>query len=220
MATKSEIIKSLQDACTRILKQSDYAGGVVTALTLVVSRLSTLRDQIAAAGEIDPNISTDMWNELYECNKVLDSVYCGFPMVPAEDVATLVGEEPGDDMEASDVVNMCADTLEKATDAKGLDAGMPVAVVKGALAQWESLGETDPEGAKVKVLRADSLVKLAKSCGDKKMGDKAKPAKEEAAKAAEQVAPVEPTVDERIANIAKAATPAPVAPAPKTRWPY
>ena len=232
MATKSELIKSLNDACTRILKQSDFAGGVVTALTLVISRLSGLRDQIATAGEIDPNISTDMWNELYECNKVLDSVYCGFPMVPAEDVATLATDDAGEDMGAEDVVNMCATTLEKASVSKGIDAGAPVALVKCTLAKWASLGEVDPDGAKVKVLKAEALVKLAKACGDKKMKEKGDKAAEEAAKAAapaepatstEPVAPVPVTVDEQIAkidSIAKAAAPAPAQVRKSMRWPY
>jgi hypothetical protein len=222
--TKSETIKSLVAACARVLKQSDFAGGVATALTLVITRLSGLRDQIVAAGEIDPNISTDMWNELYECGKILDTVYSGFPMVPAEDVATLTTDAAGEDMGTDEMVNMCVTTLEKAAETKGIDAGLPVAVVKSALDQWAALGETDPEIAKVRVLKDEALVKLAKACGDKKMSDKAKPAGEEAAKAAGSAIPVEPTVDEqRIANIAKSAIPNPAPPAPPSKtvvWPY
>ena len=46
--TKIETIAKINAACSRVLKQSDYAGGVVVALTNVVSRLTALRDQIQA----------------------------------------------------------------------------------------------------------------------------------------------------------------------------
>jgi hypothetical protein len=221
MATKTEIIKKLNDACTRVLKQSDFAGGVVTALTLVVTRLSALRDQIATAGEIDPNISIDMWDELYECGKVLDSVYYGFPMVPAEDVATLATDDAGEDMGADEMVEMCATTLEKAAVAKGMDAGPMVATVKVALATWSATGETDVEGAKVRVFRCATLAKLAKACGDKKMKAKDEAVAAEKDKAAEEAKKAAAMPDEKITkidSIAKAADPAPVAPAPFA-WP-
>jgi hypothetical protein len=191
-----------------------------------------LRDQIAAAGEIDPNISSDMWNELYECGRVLDTVYSGFPMVPAEDVATLAtesaGEDTGDDLGIDEMVEMCATTLEKAAVTKGLAAGPMVATVKVALASWSAAGETDAAGSKVKVFRAETLVKLAKACGDKKMKAKDEAATdEEDPKAkkdpkdeeAKKAASLDDAKIAKIDSIAKSSEPTPVAPR-TVAWPH
>jgi hypothetical protein len=222
MATKTETIQKIEDACRRVLKQSDFAGGVVTALTLVIGKLTGLRDQVAGAGEIDPNTYSAIYDELYECGRIVGSIYDGLPMVPAEDVATLVSE--GDTMEksADELVTMATEELEKAAAEKGLAAGPGVALVKSAVAVWKAAGETDVEGAKVRVVRAEALPKLAKACGDKRRQAKAD-AERAAAKAAEPAEPPAPAPVDPVAKldtIAKAAEPAPVpAPVEKSVWP-
>ncbi len=215
MATKKELIGKLNEACARVLKQSDFAGGVVASLSVVIDRLTALRDQIKAAGDMDPNAYQAMYDELYECGRVIGSIYDGFPMVPAEDFA---GAGEGVQMTASEVLKMCTTTLEKAASLKGLEAGIEVAVVKGALAAWEALGDEDPADGKVTVLSAATLAKLAKACGNKKTDEKTKKEQAEAAAKAAASQPATPANDDTIAkidSIAKAAAPAP---APKFVW--
>jgi hypothetical protein len=97
--------------------------------------------------------------------------------------------------------------------------------VKCAVAVWKAAGETDAEGAKVRVVRAEALPKLAKACGNKKLKDKAdaeQAEKDKAAKAAD-AAPAANDAVAKLDAIAKAAAPAPTpapAPAPaRSVWP-
>jgi hypothetical protein len=220
---KAEAIKKISDACVRVLKQSDFASGVVTALTLVVARLTALRDQIQSAGEIDANCTNDMWAELYECGRVLDSIYNGFPMVPAEDVATLnPTDEEADLMEPIEMVAKCAAELEVAATEKGVDVVKRVATIQVALLKWAALGETDPEGAKIPFVKVDKIAQVLKACGDKQKDKMKMEADKEAAKKSADPAPSVPVVDDVLAKIEKIAKRAdPVAPAPaRTSWPH
>lgn len=238
MSTNTELIKKVDEACTRVLKQCDFSTGVVNALSLVVMNLTDLRDKIQAAGEIDANISNEMWGEIYEMGRVLESIYNGYPMVPAEDVATFAvdngeccggkccdgkccgGESCGaeccggccDMVDASEVIGMCADKLEKAALMKdALAAAAEVAIVKIAVAKLAALGDAPPQDAKIPMLKSSGLAKLAKACGDKNMDQKAKKAKD--AEEAKKRADAEQRAVAKIEGIAKAAEPTPTAPA-------
>ena len=163
--TKTETIAKINAACSRVLKQADYAGGVVMALTNVVARLTALRDQIqaqTAMGEMDNNTRSALFEEVYECGRVLSSIDEGFPVVPAEDVATLNTTEGVEMVAARDVAKVAVEELEKAA-ATPEEASKRVATVKVALAAWGALGETDPDGATVPVIRDSAkLVELCK----------------------------------------------------------
>ena len=144
-----------------------------------------LRSQIQAAGDLDPNGYQAMWDELYECGRIIGTIYDGFPMVPAEELTGAgSGEGEGVEMAAVELAKSCVERLEKAATLKSAEAAAEVAVVKSALAAWEALGDADPADAKVKVLSIATLTKLAKACSDRKQDEKTKKQADAAAKAA------------------------------------
>jgi hypothetical protein len=233
MSTKSETIQKIEEACARVLKSSDFVGGAATAITLVIQRLSGILEKLVAAGDtLDPNTSSALYEELYECGRIVGTIYDGFPMVPAEDVAALATADDMVEKAASEIPAICVELLEKAAGQKGLDVGLGIAHVRCIVDAWKASGEHDAPEAKLLVVpKAEAMLKLAKACGDKKRTARAAAAKaeqEQAEKvAAEQaVANAEASkVDETVTKldaIAKAAEPAPAvappAPAP-VAWP-
>lgn len=166
---KKEAIQKINAACARIAKQADFAGGAAKAISLVEARLASVRGKLEGLGgnEVYEGIP-GFYTEIYECRRILDTIYDGLPMVPAESVATFVAVEDNvKKVDASAMVDECAARLEKAAAAGGAEAAREVAIVKAALVDWEALGETDADGAKVSFLKADKVVELVKSAPPK-----------------------------------------------------
>jgi len=178
--TKLETIAKIEEACTRVLKQADFVGGATTAITLVIQKLTEVRDRLAAGGDtMDANTSSMLYSELYECGRIIGTIYDGYPMVPAEDVATLAAADDMVGKSAGEIPGLCIELLEKAAEQKGLEAGLGVALVRCIVDAWKATGEQDAEDAKLLVPRAEALIKLAKACGDKKREAQVEAAKAE-----------------------------------------
>lgn len=180
--TKQEAIAEIRKAADRVAKGMDYVGASAKALDTAITMLTSVRDEITKAGDLP----SDMYMDLGGVFRILDSVCCGYPMIPA---VAEVEKAAAKKLAQGDFLEHAATELEKAAAEK--DAGaVRLAALKMSLAAWEA--EKD-EAAQVPVIEPAQVIDLVKRAAVQKAAD-------DAAKAA-----AAPSVTDRLAAVAKQA---------------
>lgn len=147
MASKIEIIKELSDASERVLKRSQDGAAIATSLE---AARECLQKAMAAVSSGEINFDT-LYKHMYSARAVLDSIYNGYPMVPAEkaEFTKMVDEvlkgAATKDMEPDAFVAHAIEQLELAEKAPREEAVKRVLALKAAMLMWEDL----PEGTNV-----------------------------------------------------------------------
>lgn len=142
--SKQEIIKALGAAADRVLKKSVDTGAIEASLEAAIAEL-----QKAKAGVVSGLVDYDvLYKHMYGCRLTLESIYNGYPMVPAEKSATqkaefekVWGGGTKKEMSPEDFVTHAISELEKAATEPKDAAAKRVGAIKAALLMWEDLPE-------------------------------------------------------------------------------
>jgi hypothetical protein len=195
--TKKEAIEKVRAAAARVAKSVDYPGATVKALVTAMGLLDALKAEIVK----EADIPSDMYQTLGGVWRIIDSICCGYPMIPA---IPDVEKRHFTTKTESDFLEHAAGELEKAVVEKAEGAGR-LAALGLTLAAWEA---QDEGVIGVPVILPAQVGEVVKRAIVGKMAEAGKTAKAAAERAAaDKDKPA--TASERLDAVAKAAaTPA------------
>lgn len=200
--TKKDTIQKIRDASDRVLKKQDLAAGCVASLDICISKLTTLRDSIGKSGDV----GYDDLIPIGECFRILDTIYCGYPMVPASpDVEKAATKK----VAAKDFEDHAATELEAAAKEPIDKRALRIAALKMTVAAYEAAAEGD--SVEIPVVAPEAVPSLLKSALAAEVVKKGQAGGTTPAPANQ------PTAEARIEAVAKAAS-SPSQPAP-VAWP-
>jgi hypothetical protein len=144
MATKIEMIKALGDAANRVIKKAVDTAAIMASLDAAQAQLEKAKGAVSS-GLADFDL---LYKHMYGCRCTLESIYNGYPMVPAEKSAAFKadfekrwGGGAKKEMSPDDFVAHAVAELEKAAGEEKDEAIKRVGTVKAALLMWEDLPE-------------------------------------------------------------------------------
>jgi hypothetical protein len=201
--TKKETIEKIRAAADRVLKKQDLAAGCVSALDVCITKLTSLRDSIGKSGDV----GYDDLMPISECFRILDTIYCGYPMVPASpDVEKAATKK----VAAKDFADHAAGELEAAAKEPVDKRALRIAALKMGVAAYEAAA--DGAAVEIPVVAPEAVPGLLKSALAAEVVKKS-----QATTASPPAAETAAAAETRIEAVAKAASAAPGT-APVT-WP-